>query len=81
MEPLEAALRRLVLDGELVAEGDCVYRAELWETEQRLGAALGERARAADAELFEPPRRPEGSTSPTSSGASSSSSAPGRSCS
>ncbi len=60
VEPLEAALRRLVLDGELVAEGERVYRAELWETEQRLGAALGERARAEDAELFEPPRRPDG---------------------
>lgn len=60
VEPLEAALRRLVLDGELVAEGERVYRAELWETEQRLGTALGERARAADAELFEPPRRPDG---------------------
>lgn len=58
-EPLEAALRRLVGDGELVLEGERVYRAELWEMERRLAALLARRARAAPAALFPAPRRPD----------------------
>jgi exodeoxyribonuclease V alpha subunit len=58
-EPLEAAVRALVLAAELVVEHDRVYRVELWEMERRLGRALGERARAEPAELFAEPRRPE----------------------
>jgi len=58
-EPLEAAVRALVLAAELVVERERVYRAELWEMERRLGHALGERARAEPAELFAEPRRPE----------------------
>jgi len=57
-EPLEAALRRLVREDEVVLEGERVYLAELWETECRLAAALAARAAAADSELFEPLRRP-----------------------
>ena len=58
-EPLEAAVRALVLAAELVVERDRAYRVELWEMERRLGGALGMRARAASAELFPEPRRPE----------------------
>ena len=58
-EPLEAAVRALVLAAELVVERERVYRAELWEMERRLGQSLGERARAEPAELFAEPRRPE----------------------
>ena len=58
-EPLEAAVRALVLVAELVVERERVYRAELWEMERRLGHALGARARAEPAELFAEPRRPE----------------------
>jgi exodeoxyribonuclease V alpha subunit len=58
-DSLESALRALVLEAELVLEDDRVYRTELWEMECRLGAELGKRARAAHAELFEEPRRPE----------------------
>ena len=58
-EPLEAAVRALVLAAELVVERERVYRVELWEMERRLGHALGERARAEPAELFAEPRRPE----------------------
>ena len=59
VELLEAALRRLVLEGELVLEDDRAYRAALWETECRLAAALAARARAAPAELFARPSRPD----------------------
>jgi exodeoxyribonuclease V alpha subunit len=58
-EPLEAALHRLVREDEVVVEGERAYRAELWETECRLAAALGARARAAPTALFEPPARPD----------------------
>jgi exodeoxyribonuclease V alpha subunit len=58
-EPLEAAVRALVLAAELVVERDRAYRFELWEMERRLGRALGERARSGAAELFAEPRRPE----------------------
>ena len=59
-EPLEAAVRALVLAAELVVEHDRVYRAELWEMERRLGRALGDaRPRRVRAELFAEPRRPE----------------------
>jgi exodeoxyribonuclease V alpha subunit len=57
VEPLEAALRRLVAEEEAVVEGERAYAAELWETERRLAAALAARARAAPAELFEDPPR------------------------
>jgi exodeoxyribonuclease V alpha subunit len=59
-EPLEAALRRLAHEDEVVLEGERAYLAELWEMECRLAAALGARAGAAESELFEPQRRPEG---------------------
>jgi exodeoxyribonuclease V alpha subunit len=58
-EPLESALRELVVGAEVVIEQERVYRRELWEMECRLGRALGERARAAPAELFHEPHRPE----------------------
>ncbi len=58
-EPLESAVRALVLGGEVVVEQERVYRRELWEMECRLGRALGERARAEPAELFERPHRPD----------------------
>ncbi|MGH2841097.1 MAG: SF1B family DNA helicase RecD2, partial [Solirubrobacteraceae bacterium] len=57
LEPLESALRALVVAGEVVIEDERVYRSELWEMECRLGGALGGRARAAPVELFEAPRR------------------------
>jgi exodeoxyribonuclease V alpha subunit len=62
-DALESALRSLVVEAELVLEGERVYRAELWEMECRLGDALGERARAPRSELFEEPRRPEAQVS------------------
>ena len=58
-DALESALRALAGDGELVVEGDRVYRAELWETERRLGTALGTRARARGSALFDEPERPD----------------------
>jgi exodeoxyribonuclease V alpha subunit len=58
-EPLDAAVRGLVLAAEVVVEDDRVYRSELWETECRLGRALGQRARAEPAELFPEPLRPQ----------------------
>ena len=59
-EPLESALRRLVGEDEIVLEGDNAYLVELWETECRLAGALSARTGPAAAELFEPPRRPDG---------------------
>ena len=58
-EQLESAVRSLVDDGVVVLEGERVYRTELWEMERRLGRALGERARAQPAVLFDEPRRPD----------------------
>ncbi len=58
LEQLESAVRSLVDGAIVVVEGERVYRAELWEMECRLGDALGERARARAAELFEQPQRP-----------------------
>ena len=58
LDPLESALRALAAAGEVVVEGERVYRVELWEMESRLAALLGKRARAAPAELFEEPHRP-----------------------
>jgi exodeoxyribonuclease V alpha subunit len=58
-EPLESAVRALVAAAEAVVEDGRAYRAELWEMEQRLAEALGSRARAPIAALFEEPRRPE----------------------
>ena len=59
VEPLEAALRRLAREGDAVVEDDRVYRAELWESECRLAAALAVRAGAASTALFEEPLRPD----------------------
>jgi len=58
-EPLESALGALVREGEVVAEGERVYRAELWEMERRLADAVGSRARARRAPLFEEQGRPD----------------------
>jgi len=58
-EALESALRALLLAGEVVVEHERVYRTELWEMECRLGQALGARASAPAAELFEEPHRPD----------------------
>jgi exodeoxyribonuclease V alpha subunit len=58
-DALESAVRGLVGDGELVVDGDRVYRSELWETERRLGEALGRRARVAASPLFDETVRPE----------------------
>jgi exodeoxyribonuclease V alpha subunit len=58
LEQLESAVRSLVEGAIVVVEGERVYRAELWEMECRLGDAIGERARARAAELFEQPQRP-----------------------
>ena len=56
---LESAVRTLVAEAEVVVEDGRAYRAELWEMEQRLGEALGARARAGAAPLFDEPRRPD----------------------
>jgi len=58
-DPLEAAVRALVGEAEVVVEGERVYRAELWEMELRLGAALGTRAAASAAPLFDEAVRPD----------------------
>src|SRR5581483_4741774 len=58
-DPLEAALDALVREGDVVIEGDRVYRRALWEMECRVGRALGERAREASEPLFDAARRPE----------------------
>jgi exodeoxyribonuclease V alpha subunit len=58
-DPLESALRALVLAAEVVVERDRVYRSELWEMERRLGLALGSRARARPRALFEQAGRPD----------------------
>jgi exodeoxyribonuclease V alpha subunit len=58
-EPLESALRALVREGEAVVEGNRVYRAELWETERRLGAAIAARLVADPEPLFDDVRRPD----------------------
>jgi exodeoxyribonuclease V alpha subunit len=58
-EPLEAALRALVREGDAVLEGERAYLAELHEMEARLADALAARVVAVPAELFEQPRRPE----------------------
>ncbi len=58
--PLEAALARLVREGEVVLEEERAYLAELWQAETRLAEAIVERAHAPDGELFEPQaHRPE----------------------
>jgi len=59
VEPLEAALARLVREGEVVVEAERAYAAGLWAAETRLAAALAERAAASESELFEPAARPE----------------------
>jgi exodeoxyribonuclease V alpha subunit len=58
LDPLESAVRALAADGEVVVDGDRVYRAELRETERRLAADLAKRAAARPAELFAQPIRP-----------------------
>jgi exodeoxyribonuclease V alpha subunit len=59
IDPLESALRSLVVDGELVLEDDRVYREELWVMECRLAEELAKRARAERNELFAQPIRPQ----------------------
>src|SRR6266699_666692 len=51
-DPLESAVRALAAAGEVVVEGERVYRVELWERECRLAAIVGERAGAGSVELF-----------------------------
>jgi exodeoxyribonuclease V alpha subunit len=58
VEPLESAVRSLVVDGDAVIETDRVYRTELWETERRLAETLAKRVGAPATELFEEPDRP-----------------------
>jgi exodeoxyribonuclease V alpha subunit len=58
LDSLESALRSLALAAEVVVEDERVYRAELWETEQRLADEIARRAGAAPAELFAEPIRP-----------------------
>ncbi len=58
VEPLESAVRALVVDGDAVIETDRVYRTELWETERRLAETLAKRLSAPATELFEEPDRP-----------------------
>jgi exodeoxyribonuclease V alpha subunit len=58
-ELLESAVRALAGEAEVVVEADRVYRAELWEMEARLGAALGGRARAEAEPLFDAATRPD----------------------
>jgi exodeoxyribonuclease V alpha subunit len=57
-DPLESALRALVVEDEIVVEGERVYRAELWEIEQRLAEDLAARAVRAATDLFAQPIRP-----------------------
>jgi exodeoxyribonuclease V alpha subunit len=58
LDPLESAVRALAADGDVVVEGDRLYRTELWEIECRLAADLAKRAHARPAELFAQPIRP-----------------------
>ncbi|MGH2900802.1 MAG: AAA family ATPase, partial [Solirubrobacteraceae bacterium] len=58
VEPLESAVRALVVEGEAVIETDRVYRTELWETERRLAETLAKRVSAPATELFAEPDRP-----------------------
>src|SRR6266496_1778246 len=58
LDTLESAVRTRAVAGDVVVEGERIYRAELWEMERRLAAALGERANAAPVELFQAPHRP-----------------------
>jgi exodeoxyribonuclease V alpha subunit len=57
-EPLESALRALVREGEVVVDGERAYRVELWQTEQRLAAAIAARLATDPAPLFADPSRP-----------------------
>jgi exodeoxyribonuclease V alpha subunit len=57
-DALESALRSLDVEGEIVVEGDRVYRAELWEMERRLAEAVVARLHAEPDELFGEPARP-----------------------
>jgi exodeoxyribonuclease V alpha subunit len=58
LDPLESAVHALATAGEVVIEGERVYRSELWEIERRLAADLAKRASARPAELFAQPIRP-----------------------
>ena len=58
LDPLESAVRALAAAGEVVVEGERVYRVELWEIECRFAAIVGERVGAVSVELFEKPERP-----------------------
>jgi exodeoxyribonuclease V alpha subunit len=63
VEPLESAVRALAAAGEVVVEGDRIYRSELWEMERRLARLLAERAGAEPEPLFERRERPDGTVS------------------
>jgi exodeoxyribonuclease V alpha subunit len=56
---LEAAVRSLAADAEVVVEHSRVYRAPLWEMETRLGEALAKRARGGGNPLFDGVQRPD----------------------
>jgi exodeoxyribonuclease V alpha subunit len=58
LDPLESAVRALAAAGEVIVEGERIYRVELWERECRLAAIVGGRAGAVPVELFEEPDRP-----------------------
>jgi exodeoxyribonuclease V alpha subunit len=58
LDPLESAVRALSAAGEVIVEGERIYRVELWERECRLAAIVGGRAGAVPVELFEQPDRP-----------------------
>jgi len=58
LDSLESAVRALATAGEVVVEGDRVYRPELWEIERWLATDLAKRACARPTELFAQPIRP-----------------------
>lgn len=59
LEPLESALRSLVVEGDVVVEHERVYREVLWAMERRLAEELAKRARDEPGELFAQPIRPQ----------------------
>ncbi|MES1246226.1 MAG: AAA family ATPase, partial [Actinomycetota bacterium] len=58
-DALSSALRALIVESELVVEGERVYRAQLWQLETELGELLGRRARTTVPPLFDAVDRPE----------------------
>jgi exodeoxyribonuclease V alpha subunit len=57
VEPLESAVRALVVEAEAVVEGDRIYRTELWEMERRLAKLIAARTEPGG-DLFEAPGGP-----------------------